>query len=206
MMSLTLDCHLDCDRLLGRQKGDPPFQFEYCPLFCDDSPPSSDEWHIVSFLNRDCLSMGDQVFVFRLQLIRPNFEPVDAVLKIDHSGQRWKELEDEARVYNNLLPDYQNHLIPNYHGCFRTSVGEKTIACVITECSDKPMTSCLYDADPTFLSILIGEVDALHLSGASHGDLCTSNILVKDGKPILIDLKAAKPHVCGRQLDIKQGV
>ncbi|KAJ7665219.1 hypothetical protein DFH06DRAFT_1087018 [Mycena polygramma] len=207
MASLTLDCHLDCDRLWGRQRGDPPIQLDYCPLYSDDTPASSDEWRMVSILDRPCLSMGDQVSVFRLQLIRPNFEPVDAALKIDHSGQRWKELEDEAAVYRELLYKFQGKIIPKFYGCFETSVDEKTITCLITEYSGKPVRTLLAAMDSAFLTNLLNIVNALHCSGAEHGDLDEGNILRgNDGRPILIDLERVKPRSCQRRLDFKPGV
>ncbi|KAJ6486118.1 hypothetical protein C8R47DRAFT_1216738 [Mycena vitilis] len=151
--------------------------------------------------------MGDQVSVFRLQLIRPSLEPVDAALKIDHSGQRWKELEDEAAVYRELLCKFQGKIIPKFYGCFTTSVGEQTVNCILTEYSGEPVRTYLAQADSAFLTNLLHTIDILHYSGAEHGDLDESNILRgKDGRPILIGLKRVKPHSCQRRLDFRPGV
>ncbi|KAJ6486114.1 hypothetical protein C8R47DRAFT_529258 [Mycena vitilis] len=207
MASLTIDCHLDCDGALARHQRDLPFHLQYCPLYGDDGPPSNDQWRMISTLDRPCLAMSGQVSLFRLQLIRPNCEPLDAVLKIDHSGQRWRELEDEAAVYRELLGDFQGKLIPHFYGCFATSVGAKTITCLITEYSGEPLRIYLARADSEFLTKLLNGVNGLHFFGAEHGDLDEGNILRgKDGKPIVIDLERVKPHSCQRRLDYKQGL
>ncbi|KAJ6486113.1 hypothetical protein C8R47DRAFT_1321040 [Mycena vitilis] len=206
---LRITCGLGCDDDLDRDTED--LVLGYVSLFdgpdADPPPPLGSEWRMDSVLDQACLAMSVQVSLFRLQLTRPNLEPVDAVLKIDHSGQRLEELRHEARIYSDLLSRYQDHLIPNYYGYFQTKIGQKTVACIITEYCGEPITTSLDKADPAFLTRLIQEVDALHRAGVSHGDLYEGNILVKpNGDPVLVDLEAADSHACERRLSFKQGM
>ncbi|KAJ6486112.1 hypothetical protein C8R47DRAFT_529192 [Mycena vitilis] len=206
MASLTIDCFLDCDHVLGRRKN-LPLQLEFCPLHTKDSPPSNEQWRMVSTLDGPCLAMSNQVSLFRLQLIRPNVEPVDAVLKIDHSGQRCHELKAEATAYRALLVNFQGKIIPKFYGCFATVINDRHITCLITEYSGEPLHTYLATTDAAFLTKLLNAVIHLHHCGAEHGDLDENNILTaKDGRPILIDLERVKPHSCQRRLEFRQGV
>lgn len=45
----------------------------------------------------------------------------------------------------------------------------------------------------------------IHLLGFTHGDLAERNVLIHDGRPVIIDLEEMKPHICERSMRILPG-
>ncbi|KAJ7467038.1 hypothetical protein FB451DRAFT_1401889 [Mycena latifolia] len=130
-------------------------------------------------------------------------DPLDAVVKLDHTGQRSRHIFNEAADYADSVLDLQDDVFPKFHGSFHTNLDGRPITCIVTQYCGEPMESALNKASGEFNKTrLILAVGRLHVHGASHGDIYEQNILVKDGNPILIDLEKTIPHKCERRMGI----
>ncbi|KAJ7141128.1 hypothetical protein C8R44DRAFT_931478 [Mycena epipterygia] len=156
--------------------------------------------------------MNDSSSVFRATITSTSptaLTPLDAVLKIDHTGQREQEFIDEAEAYSDFVFKLQGDLVPRFYGSFQTHLNSKLITCTVTQYCGEPMRPPFtWPRPPSSASRtkLILAVDRLHERGASHGDLSERNILVKDGNPVLVDLEKTTRHKCERRMVMIQGV
>ncbi|KAJ7784500.1 kinase-like domain-containing protein [Mycena metata] len=202
MVYLEISFALPCDRAVGRQTSD-PLTLDYLPIFPDDTPQTDEVWRV----NADAtiLRRGDEIHVFRAQLLRPNHGPTDVALKIDHSGKRTGAFLDEATAYTKLVAAFQGTIVPRFFGCFQTTLSNTTISCIITEYCGEPLHTNLPESPPELKAQLINVVEQIHRAGVAHGDLQEANILLKDGKLKLIDWEKASSHSCDRQLRLLQG-
>jgi len=80
--------------------------------------------------------------------------PLDAVLKIDHTGQREQDFINEAMAYADTVFKLQGDTVPRFHGSFQTQLGGKLITCMVTEYCGDPMKTQLHDAEPEFMYVI----------------------------------------------------
>ncbi|KAJ7233906.1 hypothetical protein C8J57DRAFT_1090135 [Mycena rebaudengoi] len=181
-----------------------PLVFDRVFLFAGEpEPDTEDPWSIDS---ARLIQINERSSVFRAELIRPNQQPEKVVLKIDPTGRREAEFITEAAAYETGAKELQGDLVPLFYGTFQTDIGNVVVTCTIIQYCGEPMEYALRDSDPDFLTQLVRVVDRLHRHGLSHGDLYERNILVKDGRPILIDLESLETHPCARRMNLLQGV
>ncbi|KAJ7502462.1 hypothetical protein B0H11DRAFT_1854645 [Mycena galericulata] len=151
------------------------------------------------------LHVGTQSLVFRANIIRPDDTPLDAVLKLDPTGERNEAFVKEAEAYQGIGKDLQGDILPVFYGCFQTRIGATTVTCVALEYCGEPMQESLYKIRNPFRGELLLCVLAMHHKGMSHGDLYERNILVYHGHPVLIDLESSQVHKCGLRMKTVPG-
>ncbi|KAJ7141107.1 hypothetical protein C8R44DRAFT_974721 [Mycena epipterygia] len=173
----------------------------------DDEPNPNELWEIAK---AELIQMNNSSSVFRATITSTCLTaptPLDAVLKIDHTGQREQEfIKEVAEAYSDFVFKFQGDLVPRFYGSFQTHLNSKLITCTVTRYCGEPMETSLHMATAAFKTKLILAVDRLQERGASHGDMSERNILVKDGNPGLIDLEKTTRHKCERRMVMIQGV
>ncbi|KAJ7204680.1 hypothetical protein GGX14DRAFT_368402 [Mycena pura] len=162
-------------------------------------------------------------FVFRAEIHRPgDSTPLDAVLKLDPTGERQEAFMNETRAYQTTGRPFQANVLPDFFGCFETRIGSTTVTCLAIEYCGDPMEqtytkliihSCalsFFEISGPFLIAqfryeLIEYAALLHQHGMTHGDIYPQNILVSDGHPVLIDLESSEKHTCCLRMKIVPG-
>ncbi|KAJ7502464.1 hypothetical protein B0H11DRAFT_2223377 [Mycena galericulata] len=197
MTSLTIQCSLPGDRRMKRQRGLP------LTLQLVGDPGYEEEEWIVKNVER--IRITALSFVSRATIYRPDNLPLDAVLKLDPTGERQEAFMKEAQTYQTIGQKLQGSILPVFYGCFQAQVGATMVTCVATEYCGEPMEQALHEIDNPFLSKLLLYVVAMHHNGMSHGALYPRNIRVCHGRPVFIDLELSKSHKCGLRMKIIPG-
>ncbi|KAJ7502494.1 hypothetical protein B0H11DRAFT_1712691 [Mycena galericulata] len=168
----------------------------------DDPGYEEEEWIVknVERIRLDTLS-----FVFRATIYRPDNLPLDAVLKLDPTGERQEAFLKEAQAYQTIGQKLQGSILPVFYGCFHAQVGATMVTCVAIEFCGEPLEKPLHEIENPLLSELLLYVGAMHHHGMSHGDIYPRNILVYDEHPVLIDLETAESHTCGLRMKAVPG-
>ncbi|KAJ6625357.1 hypothetical protein B0H10DRAFT_2003130 [Mycena sp. CBHHK59/15] len=207
MSSLTIICYLDCDVKMGRKKVDavkPPLVMKRLLIFEDETEPNieTDPWRVEAV---ELLRMSDRSSVFRATILRKIGDPLDAVLKLDHTAKREEAFYREAAAYETCAKNLQGSVVPFFYGLFSVEIGTKTVSCLVTQYCGSPLERDLYHTDHAFKVELLKTVDLLHRRGINHGDLSERNILNDNGRPVLVDLEDVSPHTCDLHLRVVQG-
>ncbi|KAJ6560382.1 hypothetical protein B0H19DRAFT_115078 [Mycena capillaripes] len=144
-------------------------------------------------------------FVFRAEIHRSGDNTLDAVLKVDATGERQEAFMNEAKAYQTTGKPFQGNVLPDFFGCFQTCIGSITVTCLVTEYCGEPMDQDLHEVDNPVLPHIIAYVVLLHQHGMTHGSLYPRNILVCEERPVLIDLEYSQNHTCGLRMKIVPG-
>ncbi|KAF4608049.1 hypothetical protein EYR40_000391 [Pleurotus pulmonarius] len=101
-------------------------------------------------------------------------------------------------MYELHLWDLQDKAIPHCYGLFQYK-GEKddriSSFLVLRDCGGPIVEP--WDITNPIKSKVLNAVYCIHYAGFTHGDLSYNNILIsEDGCAFIIDLEAARPHVC----------
>ncbi|KAL4259586.1 hypothetical protein AB1N83_009474 [Pleurotus pulmonarius] len=138
--------------------------------------------------------------VYRGMLTLPDSEePVAVVVKTDFFAEtmRPRDFEREADMYENHLWDLQDKAIPRCYGLFQSKEDGKISSFLVLRDCGNPIVEPR-NLTKSFKSKVINAVYCIHFLGFTHGDISYDNIIIdKDGRPFIIDLQSAKPHVCG---------
>ncbi|KAJ3572018.1 hypothetical protein NP233_g3363 [Leucocoprinus birnbaumii] len=151
---------------------------------------------------------SDHTSVFKAKLDLPNAdELIDVVLKITKiGGPRNDALWREYQRYEDLVK-LQGTFIPRCYGLFQASLAEESddeedsdvVSCLVLEYDGEASAVELNKNPKEFNLSVIKVLEALHDAGFTHGSIHPSNILNKQGQPVLIDLEFVKSdHKCGR--------
>jgi RIO-like serine/threonine protein kinase len=52
---------------------------------------------------------------------------------------------------------------------------------------------------------VLDQLMILHEAGLMHCDISEHNVVIREGRPFIIDLERARPHDCNRQMPVIQG-
>ncbi|KAJ7122038.1 hypothetical protein C8R43DRAFT_51499 [Mycena crocata] len=189
MTSLKISCALACDRKMKRRPG--PLTLTRFVEFEDES--EEEEWIVTDVKT---IHIGDGSSVFRAQVHRPNDTPLDAVLKVDPTGERHSAFMKEVEVYQTKGMKLQGVIIPIFYGCFHVELNQTPVTCLVMEYCGEPMKLPLHRVENPFMSDLLLYVAIFHQHGMTHGDLYERNILVLNERPVLIDLESTTDHTC----------
>ncbi|GBE82664.1 hypothetical protein SCP_0410490 [Sparassis crispa] len=165
--------------------------------------PSLSETFYVRQGNR--IHRGRAAHVWAGKMQKGDGRLIDIVLKITIGRDRHVDLIKEANFYQNELAAVQGNIVPRFYGIFQGHIRTLLMTCMVLEHCGEHMTKAQHE-DMDFKVELISRLGYLHsICGVEHGDVCSSNILVKDGFPVIIDFECAQPHRCERKMTIEVG-
>ncbi|KAL4252824.1 hypothetical protein AB1N83_013505 [Pleurotus pulmonarius] len=134
-----------------------------------------------------------------LLLLPGSVDPINVVVKTDFFAEtpRPKDFEYEADMYELQLWDLQDKAIPHCYGLFQyKGEDDRTSSFLVLRHCGGPIVEPR-DITNSIKSQVLNAVYCIHYAGFTHGDLSYDNILIsEDGRPFIIDLEAARPHVC----------
>ncbi|KAJ7179604.1 hypothetical protein C8R46DRAFT_1074237 [Mycena filopes] len=192
MTSLTIACSLLCDRTLRRKKGAAPLVLKRAHAQVPEGAAEENwEVHEVKTIHATTESL-----VVRAKIHRSQGETLDAVIKLDPTGQREKGFLRELETYLSV-PELQGNVLPKLYGCFSAVINSNVVTCLVLEYCGDPMREGLEEVIHPFLSEILSFVSTLHRHGRTHGHIRQRHILVDGESPVLIDLELSEPHVCG---------
>ncbi|KAJ7090937.1 hypothetical protein B0H15DRAFT_249934 [Mycena belliarum] len=200
MTTLTINCTLDCDHLMKRQPGALVLK-----RVLDFEPPQvchEEEWTVDE---AETIHTGNRYVVLRAQIIRPTGVALDAVLKIDPTGECEAACKNELKVYQTKGRRLQGTALPEFYGCFQVRIGAAMVTCLAMEHCGEPLEKDFDKLDPTFAVKLLSVVGRFHGCGLTHGDLYPRNVRVVDDTPVLIDFESSESHTCGLRMMVIPG-
>ncbi|KAJ7090943.1 hypothetical protein B0H15DRAFT_948694 [Mycena belliarum] len=103
----------------------------------------------------EAIQEGTRFWVFRAQIIRPAGVALDAVLKIDPTGECEAACKNELKVYQTKGKVLQGTALPIFYGCFQVRIGEAMVTCLAMEHCGEPLKKNFDELDAD----LIGNED-----------------------------------------------
>ncbi|KAJ7090939.1 hypothetical protein B0H15DRAFT_250044 [Mycena belliarum] len=198
MTTLSINCELRCDRLMKRAPGALVLERVY-----DYEPPVAEEEWTVNAV--ETIQTGPRFCVFRAQIIRSDGDALDAVLKIDPTGECEAACKNELKVYQTKGKVLQGTALPEFYGCFQVRIGAAMVTCLAMEYCGEPLKKDFDELDSDLIGKLLIAVAALHGWGLTHGDLYPRNVRVVNEHPVLIDFESSESHTCGLRMQVIQG-
>ncbi|KAJ7090935.1 hypothetical protein B0H15DRAFT_884280 [Mycena belliarum] len=198
MTTLTINCTLNCDRLMKREPG----ALALKRVFDFEPQVREEEWTVNDV---EAIQEGTRFWVFRAQIIRPAGVALDAILKIDPTGECEAACKNELKVYQTKGKVLQGTALPKFYGCFQVRIGAAMVTCLAMEYCGEPLKKNFDELDADLTGKLLIAVVALHGWGLTHGDLYPRNVRVADNTVVLIDFESSESHTCGRRMKIAPG-
>ncbi|KAI0066618.1 hypothetical protein BV25DRAFT_1912670 [Artomyces pyxidatus] len=151
------------------------------------------------------IAWGDFVEVYRgLLSMGPNESSVPVVCKLGEDAIK-KRLKKEQRLYDGKLKHLQGSWIPKLYGCFYGEVdGDDRTLLILEDCGET-VTECFAKMELSFKVDLIEAFREIHRAGVIHCDVAERNVLVKNGRPVVIDFGEAVEQECKCKMDMVPG-
>ncbi|KAI0066619.1 hypothetical protein BV25DRAFT_1912671 [Artomyces pyxidatus] len=195
-MSLTIELPsrmLDDDHAV-------PATYTFLPL-CQNHATVSD----LVVRDTTLIAWGKFVEVYRGVLsLGPNERSIPVVCKVGEDAIK-KRLKNEQRLYDGKLKHLQGSWIPKFYGCFYGEVnGDDRTLLILEDCGEM-VTECFAKMELSFKVDLIEAFRDIHRAGVAHCDVAERNILVKNGRPVVIDFGEAEEEECQCTMDMVPG-
>ncbi|VDC02452.1 unnamed protein product [Peniophora sp. CBMAI 1063] len=144
----------------------------------------------------------NDIWVYRGTLLRTS-ETIQVVVKVALTPEALEELVNEGRFYCQRLDVAPGVPVPVCYGAHRVLdtelVQEKMYAwgCLVLEDCGEALGSFDGEVDEGFRSSLVNAVLALHAAQIIHGQLDPRHVLLRDGRPYIVDFsRASAVHAC----------
>ncbi|VDB97963.1 unnamed protein product [Peniophora sp. CBMAI 1063] len=146
---------------------------------------------------------ANDIWVYRGTLIRTS-ETIGVVVRVALTDEAFKDLVHEGRFYCEQLDAVPSVPVPVCYGAHRVLdtalVEEKMHAygCLALEDCGEALGSFDVKVDDEFRLCLVNAICTLHTAQIIHGQLDSHHILLRDGRPYIVDFsRASIGHVCG---------